>query len=114
MPKTKLSTAEQSRKAFAGHYRRHVLPGLRNLIIAEARCVARRVETFSAACYVVISHARQLGGLHLEREVWDGIEAWIEQTMAEEVAQAERDGWHLWPNLKRGTKAWDWVHGGAS
>jgi hypothetical protein len=98
----KLSVAEHSRKAFALHYRRHVVPQLQNLITAEARCVAANIETFSGACDVVHRYARKHGGLHLDPADWQALEEWIELELLKEITRAEAEGWDRWPHMRGG------------
>lgn len=114
MTEPKLPSAEHSRKRFSEDFQRHVMPQLRNLITGQARCVVIGVETFSGAVASVLTAARQLGGGHLPDNEWEALEAWVNEAVLHEALKAETEGWRDWPNLKPGTAAYRWMHGGAS
>jgi hypothetical protein len=115
MSRPQLTPAERSGKAFLHHYRRLVLPRLSNLMIGEARCVAAGVENYSGGFWAVVHLARRLGASHLADDDWNELFAWIESEFLLAIVQAEEDGWGHWPELKKGTPAYEFMHsaGGA-
>lgn len=75
--------------SFPDNFREHVIPGLRNLITAEAICIVHGVEDYSEAHRVVMRHACALGAGFLPDAIFDDLIDWVDDTLLTEILKAE-------------------------
>jgi len=81
---------------FPDHFWQHVEQPLRNMCLAQARCVAALVETYSSAYHATISFVRNRGAGFLTEDDWDLLVDWIHSRLARDIAEAEAEGWSTW------------------
>ena len=89
-------------------FRDHVGPCIRNLIHAQATCIANGVETWEGGIRAVIEYAAQHGADRLPDEHWEALERWVMSTLSEEITVAEA-GTH-----NRQSTVWNWILRGDS
>jgi hypothetical protein len=94
--------------AFDLHFRDNVVPNLRNLIQAEAVCVANGVEDWDGALRSVWEYAGQHGCTSCSAEAQDALDQLIMVRLSDEIAVAEA-GTH-----NRQSTVWNWILRGAS
>lgn len=75
---------------FANHFHEHITPRLRNLITAEAVCVANDVEDFGGAAAAVWRYANKFGANCLPPKLIDALDDWICSTLLVEIDKAIR------------------------
>lgn len=84
--------------AFAELFQEHLHPRLTNLCIAQGRCVAAGVATYSEAHAAIYRYAHRYGAGLLPPARADDLVDWIASTLAEQVfhAEVEGEGWVSW------------------
>jgi len=76
-------------RRFANHFAEHVVPRLKNLITAEAVCVARQVEDYAGARSAVMAYARRYGSMHLPDDIFYDLDEWVSLELSKQIAKAE-------------------------
>lgn len=76
--------------AFSEHFRDHLMPRLRNLVTAEAVCIAKGIEDWNGAYAAVWRYARKYGAMYLPNDKLGELEDWIATTLLIELDRAER------------------------
>jgi hypothetical protein len=82
---------------FAETFWEHLTPRLTRLCVAQARCVAAGVESFSGAWDAIMRYARNYGALHLPDHQLHELEEFITINLSAAVFEAETaDEWSNW------------------